>query len=145
MLRSDLKAAGVPYKTSEGVADFHSSRVTYISNIVSSGASVKTCQTLARHADPALTIGIYAKASLHDISGAVEALPDLTASEPVVAVARATGTDDCVVSQESATGDATSGSLETRKVLSINSLGEKKGGILNARGTRYDPCSSRTE
>ena len=91
MLRTDLKAAGVPYETSEGVADFHASRGTYVSNLVSSGASVKTCQVLARHADPALTIGIYAKASLHDISGAVEALPDLTAASPQPEAMRATG------------------------------------------------------
>ena len=44
--------------------------------VVASGASVKTCQVLARHSTPSLTIGIYAKASLHDISGEVDALPD---------------------------------------------------------------------
>jgi hypothetical protein len=93
MVRVDLNAAGVPYETSEGFADIHASRGTYISNLVASGASVKTCQTLARHADPALTIGIYAKSSLHDISGAVEALPDLTTAEPSTEVMRATGTD----------------------------------------------------
>jgi integrase len=95
MLRADLKAAGVPYETSEGVVDFHALRTAYITYLVASGASVKTCQTLARHSSPTLTIGIYAKASLHDISGAVEDLPDLTAappdSEPSGLVA--TGTD----------------------------------------------------
>jgi len=49
MLRVDLDAAGVPYETDEGVADFHASRGTYISNLVASGVSVKTCQELARH------------------------------------------------------------------------------------------------
>ena len=88
----DLKAADVPYETDSGVVDFHSLRGCYISYIVSSGASVKTCQTLARHSTPSLTIGIYAKASLHDISGAVEALPDLTAKSEHE-VLRATGTD----------------------------------------------------
>ena len=47
--------------------DFHAVRVAYITNLVTSGASVKTCQTLARHSTPSLTIGVYAKASLHDI------------------------------------------------------------------------------
>ena len=93
MLRVDLKAAGVPYGTDQGFADFHSLRAVYISDLVSSGASVKTCQTLARHSSPSLTIGIYAKASLHDINGAVEGLPDLEAQAPEPEALRMTGTD----------------------------------------------------
>jgi hypothetical protein len=67
----------------------------YISNLVASGASVKTCQVLARHSTPSLTIGIYAKASLHDLVGAVDALPDLTPAAPSAEpqALRATGTD----------------------------------------------------
>jgi hypothetical protein len=61
-----------------GVVDFHALRGASISNLVSAGASVKTCQTLARHSTPDLTIGVYAKASLHGNSGVVEGLPDLT-------------------------------------------------------------------
>jgi hypothetical protein len=95
MLRTDLEAAGVPYETSEGVADFHALRTAYITHLVASGASVKTCQTLARHSSPTLTIGIYAKASLHDVRGAVEDLPDLTRPAPDVepAALAATGTE----------------------------------------------------
>ena len=95
MIRHDLKAAGVPYETSEGVVDFHALRAAYITYLVASGASVKTCQTLARHSSPTLTIGIYAKASLHDIAGAVEDLPDLTAAPPdsEAKALAATGTD----------------------------------------------------
>jgi site-specific recombinase XerC len=81
-LRVDLKAAGVPYETPEGVVDFHALRAAYITYLVNSGASVKTCQTLARHSTPSLTIGVYAKASLHDVKGAVEDLPDLTRTAP---------------------------------------------------------------
>ncbi len=101
MLRVDLEAAGIPYETDSGVADFHSLRGDFISYLVSSGASVKTCQTLARHSTPAMTIGIYAKASLHDINGAVENLPDLTTPKPELAALRMTGTDGTV------TGSAT--------------------------------------
>ncbi|MGZ3385796.1 MAG: tyrosine-type recombinase/integrase, partial [Isosphaeraceae bacterium] len=72
MLAIDLKAAGIEPESDSGIVDFHALRGTYISHLVSSGASVKTCQTLARHSSPVLTIGIYAKASLHDIAGAVE-------------------------------------------------------------------------
>jgi integrase len=82
MLRVDLEAAGVTYETSEGVVDFHSLRNAYITNLVASGASVKTCQTLARHSTPTLTIGLYARTSLHDVQGAVESLPDLTPKAP---------------------------------------------------------------
>ena len=82
MIRVDLEAAGIAYETPSGVVDFHALRGAYISNLVSSGASVKTCQVLARHSTPSLTIGIYAKASLHDIKGAVDALPDLTPDRP---------------------------------------------------------------
>jgi site-specific recombinase XerC len=93
MLRVDLEAAGIPYETSEGVVDFHASRGSYITHLVASGASVKTCQTLARHSTPSLTIGVYAKASLHDIKGAVEELPDLTRDQPDSEALAATGTD----------------------------------------------------
>ena len=102
MLQGDLERAGIPYETDSGAVDFHALRGTYISHLVSSGASVKTCQTLARHSTPSLTIGLYAKASLHDIGGAVDALPDLTPKQPVESEAlAATGT-------YGATGTATS-------------------------------------
>ncbi len=94
MMRVDLRAAGIDYETPTGKADFHSLRGAYISNLVASGASVKTCQVLARHSDPGLTIGIYAKTSLHDIKGAVAALPDSSPEAPKFEAARmaATGT-----------------------------------------------------
>ena len=60
----DLKAAGIAPETDSGIVDFHALRGTYVTHLVASGASVKTCQTLARHSTPSLTIGIYAKASL---------------------------------------------------------------------------------
>ncbi len=75
MLKADLARAGIPYETPAGVCDFHALRAAYISNLVASGASVKTCQVLARHSTPSLTIGVYAKASLHDVQRAVESLP----------------------------------------------------------------------
>ena len=46
-----------------------------------------------RHSDPKLTIGVYAKASIHDLAGAVESLPDLTNPAPESEPLRATGTD----------------------------------------------------
>ncbi len=57
------------------VADFHSLRHSYISRLVSSGASVKVCQELARHSTPMLTVGRYAHTRLHDLTGALENIP----------------------------------------------------------------------
>ncbi len=76
------------------VADFHALRHTFISRLVESGASVKVAQELARHSTPTLTIGRYAHAKLHDLSTALDNLPD---AEPVsgereAAAALATGT-----------------------------------------------------
>ncbi len=77
------------------VADFHSLRVLFISQVVAGGASVKEAQTLARHSTPVLTMNVYSKASLLDVAGAVEGLGDLLTSQPTRPQAeaqRATGT-----------------------------------------------------
>ena len=74
-IRADLAAAGIPYATDEGVADFHSLRAYFVSALVRSGASIKEVQTLARHAKPATTLTHYAKVSVRDLRGAVESLP----------------------------------------------------------------------
>jgi len=57
------------------LVDLHTLRVSYISWLVESGASVKTCQELARHSTPVLTIGKYAQMSLHDQGRALAGLP----------------------------------------------------------------------
>lgn len=76
MMRFDLDAAGIEYRDEQGrVCDFHSLRVTFISGLVSAGASVKEAQLLARHSDPALTIGTYTRASVEDLGRALEQLP----------------------------------------------------------------------
>jgi integrase len=82
LLAIDLEAAGIAAETDSDVVDFHALRGTYITHLVNSGASVKTCQTLARHSTPVLTIGVYSKTSLHDLAVAVDALPDLSPQNP---------------------------------------------------------------
>ena len=89
MLRADLEAAGVPDKTAEGVADFHSLRHTYVSRLVRSGVNVKLCQELARHSDPKLTLGIYAHVDMQDKALALATVPALEAPRDVVAEAAA--------------------------------------------------------
>ncbi len=88
--RSDF----LQYQDAAGrVIDFHATRHTYISGIVSGGASVKTAQELAQHSTPVLTIGRYSHVRLHDLTGALEALPDFRPKEDSPEALRATGTD----------------------------------------------------
>ena len=118
MLRRDLKAARAAwiaeattqvekelrtksdflvYENAAGeVADFHSFRHAYISSIVNGGASVKVAQELARHSTPTLTIGRYTHTRLHDLQGALDALPTTNTTfdnESERQVLRASGTD----------------------------------------------------
>jgi integrase len=70
-LRMDLEAAGVD---SAAEFDFHALRHTYVTLLVKSGASVKVCQTLARHADPKLTLNCYTHLTVHDLTQGLEIL-----------------------------------------------------------------------
>jgi integrase len=102
-IRRDLEAAGIPYETQEGVADFHSLRGAYISALIRSGASVKTVQTLARHSNPTLTLKRYARAYVHDVVVAVESLPQLDPRTIPASRPMATGTDGQPISDRFAT------------------------------------------
>ena len=84
-VRADLEAIGIPYENEEGIADIHSLRAYYISEV----------HCLARHAKPETTLKYYAKVSKHDLRGAVETLPKLTPCDaPHESMAQAsTGTD----------------------------------------------------
>ena len=93
-IRADLEAAGIPYATDDGVADFHSLRVYFVSALVRSGASIKEVQALARHAKPQTTLNHYAKVSIRDLRGAIESLPSPDLSRPEPEALAATGTDD---------------------------------------------------
>jgi len=75
------------------VVDFHALRATYITLLVKSGASIKVVQELARHSDPKLTMNIYTKLGVHDLSAALDRLPKLP-SPPQPERLRATGTDN---------------------------------------------------
>ena len=60
------------------VVDFHALRTTYITLLVKGGASVKVAQELARHSDPKLTMNVYSKLGIHDLTGALGALPGMS-------------------------------------------------------------------
>ena len=72
MLRVDLASADIPVETADGIIDVHGLRHTFISRLVSRGASVKVAQTLARHSTPELTIGRYAHAGEGEVREALE-------------------------------------------------------------------------
>ncbi|MBC8874619.1 MAG: hypothetical protein H8E44_34715, partial [Planctomycetes bacterium] len=142
------------YQDADGrFADFHAQRHTYISGIVAGGASVKTAQELARHSTPTLTIGRYSHARLHDLTGALEALPDLTPEETTQQPQAATGTDgktpEVVRGQmrgqynrktlQDAAGSCESppeenGNADRPKLLSINTLGEEQRNVAKWSG-----------
>jgi hypothetical protein len=120
-IRSDLEAAGIPYETAEGAADFHSLRVYYVSLLVRSGRSIKEVQQLARHAKPETTMRHYAKVSAHDLQGAVESLG--TVAQPRTLAATGTGTDP------RATASATEATAYGRK--------ERAGQLLTSTVRRF--------
>ncbi len=76
------------------VADFHALRVSFITALVRGGASVKVAQQLARHSTPTLTLGVYCKLGISDLSGALDTLPRFTPEAPNAERLRATGTYD---------------------------------------------------
>jgi site-specific recombinase XerD len=126
------------YEDSSGrFADFHGvTRHGYISAIVAGGASVKTAQELARHSDPRLTIGRYSHARLHDLRGALDALPSTTPSEShsQPQAMRATGTDDQTA--EVARGQMR-GQYGGKTVQNVASRGERHG-ISTGSGSRTE-------
>ncbi len=93
MLRHDLEAAGIPYETDSGTADFHALRHSYVTALAMSNAPVKVVQSLARHSTPTLTLGVYAHVGLYDQAAALDALPDLTRPAPTPENLAKTGTD----------------------------------------------------
>jgi len=91
MLKLDLAAAGIPYRTDEGVVDFHSLRHTFITTLVRSGVSPAVAKTLARHSTITLTIDRYTHTLVADQRAALASLPKLPET-PDPASQRATGT-----------------------------------------------------
>ena len=94
-LKKDLEAAAIPYETSQGFADFHALRHTYVTRLIKANVNPKTAQLLARHSDPRLTLGVYTHIAIIDQAAAVRSLPPL---EPQSTNSnrqgeRATGTD----------------------------------------------------
>lgn len=78
MLRDDLERAGIPaFKPGEGMAVFHSLRMSYCSLLDDHGASAKTTQELARHATPTITMNSYVRTREARVRSVVEAIGEL--------------------------------------------------------------------
>ena len=92
MIRNDLGAASIPYVDAAGrVADFHSLRHTFITNLAASGVHPKVAQDLARHSTITLTMDHYTHTLRGQQADALAKLPDLAVSGREAAAA--TGTD----------------------------------------------------
>ncbi len=91
------KSDFLSYQNDDGLfADFHSNRHMFITSLEQAGLSPKMAQTLARHSDVRLTLGIYTHVGLHDQTSAIESLPappSLGENESEAAALRATGTE----------------------------------------------------
>ena len=86
------------YQDDSGLfADFHSNRHLFITSLERAGLSPKMAQTLARHSDVRLTLGVYTHVGLHDQTVAIASLlPPLAGGEKAETEAtelRATGTE----------------------------------------------------
>ena len=81
MMRVDLTAANIPYRIErDKVVDFHSLRVTFITNLARSGVHPRVAQTLARHSSVNLTMNVYSEVRGDDKRAALASLPNLSAA-----------------------------------------------------------------
>jgi len=75
MIRKDLEAAGIPFTTKDGDADFHAAgRHTNITELLRNGTSLVVARELARHADVKMTMR-YTHIGLQDQAKAIKNLP----------------------------------------------------------------------
>ena len=73
MMEHDCTAASLPYVGDLGVADFHSHRVAFITNLCRT-ADFSTVVDLARHSDPKLTAKVYDRVRLENRTAAINGL-----------------------------------------------------------------------
>ena len=77
--KRDLTKAGIAYVDTQGrVADFHSMRKTFGTNLAKGNVPRRTAMSLMRHSDGKLTDNIYTDENLLGTWSAVEALPSYT-------------------------------------------------------------------
>lgn len=74
MLRADLRAAEVPYRTEAGYFDFHAFRHAFITRLIELGTSIKVVQQLARLASVDVLMNRYAHSQPAAATAALELL-----------------------------------------------------------------------
>lgn len=77
MLKIDLEAAAVEFKTEQGQADFHALRHTFGTWLAQGGTTPQVAQRLMRHSDPRLTQNIYTHIDINDLREGTANLPEL--------------------------------------------------------------------
>lgn len=77
IMRADLKRVGIPYRTSQGDADFHSLRMTANVILGLAGIPARVRQLFMRHSDIRLTMATYDDASYLDLEPTIKALENL--------------------------------------------------------------------
>jgi integrase/recombinase XerD len=71
-----IKSDFLRYCNHDGLyADYHGLRHKFITSLERAGVSVKMAQTLARHSDVRLTLGVYTHVELEDQTAAIGTLP----------------------------------------------------------------------
>ncbi len=83
MLRKDLDAAGIPFKTERGRLDFHALRTAYVNFLLDVGAAPKELQDLARHQTLEMTMNIYGRANDGRKRGLVASLGEMLTMESI--------------------------------------------------------------
>ena len=75
MVRKDLERVGIPYRTDEGIADFHAAgRHSYVTGLLTNGVDLAKACGLARHSDVRMTMR-YAHIGLNEQAKSLESLP----------------------------------------------------------------------
>jgi integrase len=77
IMQKDLKAAGIPYKTGQGDADFHSLRMTANVMLGQAGIPARIRQLFMRHSDIRLTMATYDDEAFHSLEEVVKAMERL--------------------------------------------------------------------
>lgn len=77
IMQKDLKLAGIPYRTSQGDADFHSLRMTANVMLGQAGIPARIRQLFMRHSDIRLTMATYDDEAFLDLEATVRAMEKL--------------------------------------------------------------------
>ena len=104
MLRLDLARAGIADKDEQGrVIDFHALRHTFASMLARANVAPRIAQSLLRHSDPRLTLGVYSHLGADDERRALAVLPSYRPERPTEGERlRSTGTEGSSISYRSA-------------------------------------------